>query len=201
MAWHDWSSRFLADQILAIMKLTHSQKRHKLRKSDEQEEQIEEELEFIVEHYWNEGEDWVFLVVHLVGKVVSRLRSAVEPQSSFLHEYFRGMMVTYFFWDGHSQISLHLVHAAQSPLNRKLTTKFRVFIIIIIIMRILPALLHLHRSIRQIKHSILMITWWSFWMRGCRYDFSWSLFAKVRITSLGPPMFTLAFTFLFCFLL
>ena len=54
--------------------------------TDEQEEQVEEELELIEEHHWDEGEDVVLLVLDSVRRVATRHRPPIHLQAPFLQQ-------------------------------------------------------------------------------------------------------------------
>jgi hypothetical protein len=64
----------------------HSKERYQLGQGDQQEEHVEEELELIEQHDWNEGEDAVFLIVQLVTQIGSWLGPSMQPEGSLLLE-------------------------------------------------------------------------------------------------------------------
>lgn len=69
------------------VKPTYLQDRDQLGESCDEEKEVEEESELVVEHYWDEGEHRVLLVIQLVPKEATRYRSAGEPHRAFLNGY------------------------------------------------------------------------------------------------------------------
>lgn len=67
--------------------LTDFKRRHELRKRDQQEEQVEEELELIHEHQGQKGNKVILLVVQFVGAERSRHCAAPQSEHSVFPRY------------------------------------------------------------------------------------------------------------------